>query len=383
MTELQRPAELPLHDPAGPSTLGRLLACPGSLRASMGEPELSSVWAQEGERLHAALAEALRPEPGKLPETLSDEERQRCEACLEFVAEKIGGRCVLAQWVEQHVELVDEHEQVVNYGTADLIVLVEAELLVFDFKFGRKVHQHALVLQLANYAAAAATSLQELTGMKGPPVAAYAYFPLYDESYVWRAADFCSAVPQVTQKVKEVIAGAHAPDAELRPGPHCDYCNHLPNCAAVRERTALVAEHFQARLPADPKKVVALYDAAKLAEKQASAVISRVKELLDEDPRALPGLVYTEVNGIRSVEDPGRFWAALVAPGHVDAASFSDRCTQEVISITKAEELYVETHYKGRGNGGLTKDKLKARFRDITEAAVKQPKQKRLRRVSE
>ena len=383
MTDLPHAPDLPAHDPAGPSTLGRLLACPGSLRASMGEPELSSVWAKEGERLHAALAEALRHEPGKLPETLSDEERQRCEACLEFVAEKIGGRRVLEQWVEQHVELVDEHEQVVNYGTADLIVLVEAELLVFDFKFGRKIYRHSLVLQLANYSGAAMTSLPKLAGTIGPPLGAYAFFPVYNEYFPWIQPDAWAAVPRVIQKVKGVIADAHAPDAKLNPGPWCDTCNHLPNCPEVRKQTALVAEHFQARLPADPKKVVALYDAAKLAEKQASAVISRVKELLDEDPQALPGLVYSEVNGIRSVEDPGRFWEALVAPGHVDAASFSDRCTQEVISITKAEELYVETHYKGRGNGGLTKDKLKARFRDITEAAVKQPKQKRLRRVSE
>ena len=376
---MERPAELPLHDPTGPSSLPRLLGCPGSLRLSLAEPEISSPWAEDGDRQHLALQTAI--ETGSLPDNISDEDRVRCEKCLEFLAEKTEGR-VEHQWSERYIELVDG-ESFVNYGTADYIALLRdpRELLVIDWKFGRKAYQFALVLQLANYTAGAASSIPELWGA-ALPATAYAYFPLYDEPYVWRARDIHAEHQAVAQKIKGIIAQAHQLDAPVHPGVWCEYCRHLPNCAAVREQTALVAEHFQARLPADPKKVVALYDAAKLAEKQASAVISRVKELLDEDPQALPGLEYAEVNGIRSVEDAGRFWEALVAPGHVDSAAFSDRCTQEMISITKAEELYVETHYKGRGNGGPTKDSLKARFRDITKTAVKQPTQRRLRRVS-
>lgn len=378
METLPRAPDLPEHDATGPSSLGRILGCPGSLRASHGKPALRSQWAEEGVRLHKALEARFRREPHA---ELAPSDEALIAACLEFVSEKIGGRVVVQQWIEERVSLLDGVE-LVNYGTSDLIVLVDNEVLVFDFKFGRKVHQHALVLQLANYAAAAATSIPGLQGTKGPPVSAYAYFPVYDESYVWRAPDLCAAVPVVVEKVKQVIAVAFSPDPPLRPGPWCDYCDALPECDAVRAQAALVAEHFQAKLPADPKKIVDLYDAAKLAEKQSAAVLSRIREILDEDPQALPGLEYVEVNGIRSVNDPMSFWQALVGSGHVDAGAFSDRCTQEVISISKAEELYVETHYKGRGNGNPTKESLKAQFRDITKAAVSQPMQKRLRRVS-
>lgn len=376
---LPRTADLPIHDPTGPSTLGRLLGCPGSLRLSLSEPEIRSEWAEEGLRQHRALETAIRT--GKLPDDLSAEDRTRVEKCLEFFEEKSAGR-VVAQWIESHVELVDG-DTFVNYGTADLVALLEdpRELLVIDWKFGRKVYQHALVLQLANYAGAAASSIPELWG-KPLPATAYAFFPLYNESFVWRSADIHAGLGVVAAKVKGVIAQAHQADAPVRPGPWCDTCNHLPNCEAVRAQAGLVAEHFQSRLPADPKKVLELYDAASLAQKQADAVKQRIREILEEEPGAIPGLEYQEVNGARYVEDSTKFWEALVGAGHVDSGRFSDECTQEVISISKSEALYIESNYRGRSSGGPTKAELKKKFAAITEAAVKQPKQKRLRRVS-
>jgi hypothetical protein len=74
------------HHPCGPSTLGRLMACPASLILSRDEPDVESDDAAEGTLLHKAVERCIVGDPGWF-DGLSPEQVEDVETCLRFVEE--------------------------------------------------------------------------------------------------------------------------------------------------------------------------------------------------------------------------------------------------------------------------------------------------------
>lgn len=382
--ELPRGPDLEEHDPYGPSSLGRLLGCPGSAKLSEGEPNLKTEWSKDGDECHypislyfattgfgnMACLDALMER--------AEEQRERIIACIAFVEFKLVGHKIVKVWTEERVELIDG-TRFVNYGRADLIVLTETAVFIFDFKFGRKVHEYGLVLQLANYSAAAMISTPELWERDELPVTAYAYFPALNASFIYQAREAIKDWGPVIHRIDRVIAATKEPDAPVIPGPWCDYCSHLPNCEKVREEGQQLRAIPSQSLLADPKRAVALYDMGSRAEKQYKALKARMKEILSEMPDAFPGLRYSQTNSSRVVSDVGALRNKLVDSGKITAEEFDD-CVEVIVKPTRIEESYLKRHYHGRP--GPTKKDVKADFARAAGDAISQPTRMQLRRTS-
>lgn len=156
------------HAEFSPSQLPRIIACPGSYKASKGLPNPSSPFAEEGTMLHEVMKHYLNKgvyEVGEdaTPFTLDDEQRGCVNQLLSWVQdtkalysgleviEMIEQRVSLSWLTEEfgHKELLDEVA-----GTADWVFIVPDEqvIIVADWKFGRGVEVFATSDQLKAYA---------------------------------------------------------------------------------------------------------------------------------------------------------------------------------------------------------------------------------------
>lgn len=165
------------HAEFSPSQLPRIIACPGSYKASKGQPNPSSPFAEEGTMLHEVMKHYLTKgvyEVGEdaTPFTLDDEQRGCVNQLLSWVQdtkalysgleviEMIEQRVSLSWLAEEfgHKELLEEVA-----GTADYILIVPSEriLIVADWKFGRGVEVFATSDQLKAYALGALKVLKD------------------------------------------------------------------------------------------------------------------------------------------------------------------------------------------------------------------------------
>jgi hypothetical protein len=137
--------ELAAHSPLGPSSADRWINCPGSVLATKGLPDTTSVFAAEGTFAHL-VSEVMRDE---------------CKSAKDMIGFKdtIDGHSfevdqVMAEHVERFVDYVAEHEydeQLVEarvsydawvdngFGTLDAGLLVDGECVVVDLKYGKGV----------------------------------------------------------------------------------------------------------------------------------------------------------------------------------------------------------------------------------------------------
>lgn len=157
------------HAEFSPSQLPRIIACPGSYKASKDQPNPSSPFAEEGTMLHEVMKHYLTEEVYELPVdnewpfTLDDEQRECVNQLLSWVQDtkalysgleviEMIERRVSIPWLADtfgHKELLEEVA-----GTADYILIVPSEriLIVADWKFGRGVEVFATSDQLKAYA---------------------------------------------------------------------------------------------------------------------------------------------------------------------------------------------------------------------------------------
>ena len=156
------------HAEFSPSKLPRIIACPGSYKASKGQPNPSSPYAEEGTMLHEVMKHYLTKgvyEVGEdaTPFALDDEQRGCVNQLLSWVqdtkalysglevAEMIEQRVSLSWLAEEfgHKELLDEVAGTTDYALIDSSnrVLINA-----DWKFGRGVEVFATSDQLKAYA---------------------------------------------------------------------------------------------------------------------------------------------------------------------------------------------------------------------------------------
>lgn len=358
------------HHPQGMSSLGRLYACAASYTLSKDEPEIESEYAKEGTLLHECAAHLIGGRKGwdsKDLKKIDEEQRDLVERCYDFFDEHVPAEGVML-WTERKVTLSDDKGEI-NYGTVDMIATDGERAWIFDWKFGRKINEDALSLQLAGYAAAANQSIQAL---KDLPIEAYAYFPRSGESL--KSAPHEHSVILLIRGIVEAAKNSDGSGAV--PGTHCDYCRHLPNCEAVRVAGQTEIVQAPDNALADPKRAVELYDLSLIVEKQCAAVRGRIREQLLIAPDSIPGLILKSRNGKRAATDDIK--QRLVGPDGLSVIEYIKALTPNVVSL---ENAYLAKHYDGQGKGKITKGEIKKAFAELCGDAIKRTSSKVLTRV--
>lgn len=124
------------HALLAPSSAGRWLVCPGSIRLGYDIPSESSVWAQEGTEAHILAENMLMT--GVIPESGDSDMLGHVQGYVDFVRANLDWDSEL--YVEVKGPCTKEPRLAEYlYGTADALIINADTLHVIDFKYGAGV----------------------------------------------------------------------------------------------------------------------------------------------------------------------------------------------------------------------------------------------------
>lgn len=263
------------HHPFSPSSLGRIMLCPGSHRMARHKaraPQRNAEHAETGTRLHAAVSGAAA--------YLDEEERALVARAAAFLA-----RVTPTGWETLHetpLSLRDpETGAVLCSGTADFIALSDTEGLVVDLKFGHlELPQTSAGAQVGMYSAMASQQY-------GRPFRAMIYQPRLDRTYTMEDPP---SPAQAILDLRATMDAAERGPLVLSPSMEaCQYCPVLSICHAP----PLAVESMEGLVTAsltnlDGQELGELGEAAKTAEGAAKAVLKEIKSRL-KDRKEVPG----------------------------------------------------------------------------------------------
>lgn len=220
-----------MHHPFSPSVLERRAQCPASFRMEeecADLPEETSPDAEEGTRLHALIADALRQywKDGTISPDAEEPVRKALDCFRRNIPEEAVNKTM---FVEERLDLTAFGE-VHCFGFADAIVLydivrknpeteqeeTESFAIVFDWKTGHKTIPDALGKQAEMYSAMTAGRF------KRNSVEAIFYNPTMDieSSALYSEQDFFFIV----EAFYSIKNRCEAEDAPFCPGNACTYC---------------------------------------------------------------------------------------------------------------------------------------------------------------
>lgn len=315
-----------VHSKVGASGSERWMNCPGSVRLCTGRPGRSTEYTAEGTAAHHVAERCLKEGKDALDFfgdviKVDDFEFEVDETMVEHVQLYVDtiradaremGDTVLE--VERGFHLKSYHPDL--FGTNDANLYSATVLRVYDFKYGAgKPVEVANNPQLKIYALGA-LELHDVTEVElviVQPRAAHSGGPVRR----WRTT------PEELREwaVKELVPAVkatEAPDAPLVPDKEtCKWCIGVDVCPALRKRTAEVLdvefdeEHVPAVPPPQlppvesltPEQMSRILEFKPLAEQLFKAVYGRAKEMLEQDPDAIPGFKLVEGRGKRQWVD--------------------------------------------------------------------------------
>ena len=246
------------HSRLGASSHYRWEACPGSVKASEGIPNESSVYAEEGTLAHDVAANYLLARPGWANGPGVTEEM--VEAVQVYTDHVNSLRALLPSFeaVEQRLDLSEYHPAL--FGTADYVCYFDKEktLHVVDYKHGAGIPVEVVGnTQLMYYGLGALhmnkfpveriilTIVQPRCYHTDGPVRSWETDPI-------TMLDF--SFDLVDQAVR-----TEAPDAPLIAGDHCRFCPAQPTCPKPRELAMGLATAGFSDLSAVEPERLALY----------------------------------------------------------------------------------------------------------------------------
>lgn len=342
-----------LH-PFSPSRLGRRHRCAGSYREEQRAAALpmhSTPEADEGTRLHAAIARALT---SWSLEGLSDEDAELVTRAYEYAMRhgvgEVGGH------VERDVVIRGREGRVLSVGRADLIIPRTDGTRVIDFKFGHvPLDEVDAAFQAAAYVAGACDSEDSPVGF------GYLYMPRLDREYAQRVD-----IPEAVERIEETVDACLKPDAPLVPGSWCSYCTACGLCPATQQAVATAPEKLPTladvnRLPAAGlAKSLQLY--RELLKPIGKAIEARARTLLEENPDSVPGWRLNSQNGQRHA-DPGALYEAVK-----DVLTLDEYLACTSVSVAQVEQALDAKKEKlePRGLGIVTQPKIKQLRRSKT-----------------
>jgi len=214
------------HHEFGPSSLSKRSGCPGSYGMEKDLPELEGNETQtSGNNCHEAM------ETGDIT-GLSDSEIANIEKAKEVEEQRISDLCgefgkPLSDDREILLTTLDKELEVLNYGTADRVIVFKDVALIIDYKFGfNKVDSDSV--QLLNYAVA----VSQRYGINNvyccviqPTISNYPIIR-YNKQDLENGLD----------DIQEIIFNAKDPYAPIIPGEsQCRYCKAKFICPKIEQ----------------------------------------------------------------------------------------------------------------------------------------------------
>ena len=277
-----------------PSASARLLACPGSAKASMGIPDQMSIFADEGHDAHALAEIRLSERLGfKTKEKIDDltwYSQEMEDYIVDYVSyvmervEEVKAKCPDATvLVEQRVAAPKYDESL--FGSTDVAIIADSELTIIDLKYGRGVPVSAKenTQEMCYGLCAMETfgSLYDIERIKlcifQPRIGNVSEWDLtVEELYKW-------ADGVLKPGIEKIRSGSE----EFNPSRHCIFCKAKPICKALRDKNLELAKHeFRPAFLMDDSEIEEVLDKAD----DFTNWINSVKEFALED--ALRGKRY-------------------------------------------------------------------------------------------
>ena len=247
------------HHLYSPSRLQRIHDCPGSVRMeSMCPPVEKTPDATEGTMLHERIAAAIRGESNAL-DGLDAEQSAAVESCLEFLETlKRPGDQI---FVEYHVDVQDEHGELLTEGTLDVALIhVDNTADCVDWKFGRTIVEEA-----ANNYQGASYSLAIFQRFNVSAVTFHIYQPR-----IYAHTQYTFTNPRnILTNIRNIINRAKAPELILNAGDTaCRYCAAKSICPAFSARfRALEPTQEENRALSDPAVLLDYWNRAQVVER--------------------------------------------------------------------------------------------------------------------
>lgn len=343
------------------SGLERMLLCPGSWNLERQlPPEPETEEAASGTRIHSALA----GEPRALEKLSSDEfdTYEMClvqrdtlyEACLPEPDEAV----VYAE-IREWLHRPGRTEPLMS-GKADVLALNSYHGLVLDYKTGRNeatesprnIQLRALALIMAE-----AFGLQYMTVAIVQPLVTKK--PLATEYSI-------SDLQKAEAEILQVLANASDPKAPRRPGSkQCQYCRAKTVCPEAR---ALVKRVAEIKIDSLTGQELGLFlKTFETAQYIIDRGRGRAKELLAQDPQAIPGWKLKEGNTRREIKDAQEAFKLLARNNLIAADDFVSCCKVKIGEVEK----------KVASVSGMTKKETKEKINQllapVMETAQNQP----------
>lgn len=259
----------PAHSRIGASSYSRWSTkhggCPGSVRLSVGLPNVESEYAKEGTHAHTVASQTLEkyffnkePDGGWLAAT--PEMRSAVNVYVDFIkAEAIASGADIKKnhiLIEHRFDLSAIHPGL--FGTADAVIYFpkERKLLVADYKHGAGIAVDVEDnLQLQYYGLGALLS----TGFPCDTVELVIVQPRceHEDGQIRRWKFSSVDIIDFSADLADDAMATEQPDAPLIPGKHCRFCPAAPvKCTAVKDKAQALAKlEFKAGLPYDPEQL--------------------------------------------------------------------------------------------------------------------------------
>lgn len=268
---------MPTHHIYSPSRLQRIHDCPGSVRMeSMCPPVEKTPDATEGTMLHERVAAAIRGEANAL-DSLDAEQSAAVESCLDFLETlKRPGDQI---YVEYHVDVQDEHGDILTEGTLDVALIhTDNTADLVDWKFGRTPVEEA-----ANNYQGASYSLAIFQRFNVSAVTFHVYQPR-----VFRHTEYTFTNPRnILTNIRNIINRAKAPELILNAGDTaCRYCAAKSICPAFSARfRALEPTQEENRALSDPAVLLDYWNRAQVVERFLKELKEAVTDYVKEHGR--------------------------------------------------------------------------------------------------
>ncbi|CAB4124744.1 Protein of unknown function DUF2800 [uncultured Caudovirales phage] len=318
------------------------MRCPGSIRASEGLPNVSSVFAEEGTMLHEVAANLLSGLP--VTHELTEEQEAVVFAFVDTVmADFEPGDTIL---VEAKFKLPHHPE---FWGTADVVIAKPAmqRLKVYDLKCGRGVNVEAdyggrVNPQLGFYALGALSMFKD---QRFEDIEMVIVQPRLGG--VKRRATTMQELDALAAELVAAAATAEQPDAPRAAGSHCKFCLARKTCSELMSETLRLAQmDFDDTQPIHPAVLSQpdlgeVLDKADVIETWLKAVREHAMQQV-EAGIAVPGWKLVEKRSVRKWKDIRMVKQRLLSEGLTGFESEDIASPAQVEKLAKKQGVQLD-----------------------------------------
>lgn len=306
------------HSSLGASSAHRWLACPGSIRLSVGQPNESSIFAMEGTAAHEVCEMALRQRKDAA-DFLGDEitvGNHKFEVTSEMVeAVQVYLDTIRADYEDGDIMFIEHRFDLSSiwagmFGTNDAgLYKKNGELKVYDFKYGRG---HAVEAEENPQLAYYGLGLINVPSLKGARLSGVELVIVqprapHKDGPVRRWKTDAVHLADFMDELRVGAEATTAPDAPLVAGEHCKFCPAAGICPALRD--VAITQAQDEFVDSDPGELTnealsALLEKCGLIEDGIRAIRAEAVSRMKGGGR-LPGWKFVASRAIRKWNDEG------------------------------------------------------------------------------